>query len=55
MIIEKLKIITGPDLSNLKKNRDLTIQSETIHNRSGITLTMFITYFDSLGAFLMNN
>ena len=55
MIVEKLKIIAGPDLCNFTKNRDLTILSETIHNPSGVTLTMFIRSFALLGAFLMNN
>ena len=37
------------------ENLDLTILSETIHNPSGVTLTMFMRSFVLLGAFLMNN
>ena len=55
MMVEKLKIIAGPELWNLTKNRDLTILSEAIYNPSGVTLTMFIMSFAWLEAFLMNN
>ena len=55
MIIEKMKIIAGPELRNLTKNLDLTTLSETIHNPSGVTLTIFIKSFALLGALLMNN
>ena len=37
------------------ENLDLTFLSETIHNPSAVTLTMFIRSFALLGAFLMNN
>ena len=37
------------------ENLDLTFLSETIHNPSAVTLTMFIRSFALLGAFMMNN
>ena len=55
MIVQKLKIFAGPVQWNFTKNRDLTILSETFHNTSGVTLTLFIRSLASLGAYLMDN
>ena len=43
--VQKVKIITGLDMSNLTKNRKSTILSETVHNPSSVTLTMLMNSF----------
>ena len=55
MIVQKLKIFAGPDLRSLTKKQELTILSETIHNPSGVTLTILMRSLAWLRAFLMDN
>jgi len=55
MTVKKLKIIAGLDQWILKKNRESTILSETIHNPTRVTLTYLMSSFAWIGAFLMDN
>ena len=55
MIVQKLKIIAGPDQWNLKKNWKSEILSETIHNPSRVTLSILMMSLAWLGAFLMDS